>query len=103
MVTTQPEEREQLETSEEIPGEHEADHQKSTAVVQSAVKLVTSEVKDQGQLASDVQLENSQTSMAGSVTTTSVWDTGENDTSIASQIQKLSFDPALISVQRGSP
>ena len=93
VVTTRPEETEQLETSEQIPGEHEADHQKSTAVVQSAVKLVTTEGKDQGQLASDVLLENSQTSMAGSVTTTSVWDTGENDTSIASQIQKLSFDP----------
>ena len=92
VVTTRPE-REQVETFKEIPPEHEGGHQNSTEVVQSAVKLVTSEVKDQGQLASDVLLENSQNSMAGSVTTTSVWDTGENDTSIASQIQKLSFDP----------
>ena len=94
VVTTRPEEREQLETSKDIPGEHEADHPIPTEVMQSAVKLVTTEVKDQGQPASDVR-ENIQTSMAGSVTTTttSVWDTGENDTSIASQIQELSFDP----------
>ena len=93
LVTTRPEDREQLEKSKEIPGQHEGGHQKSTEMVLSAVKSATTEAKDQGQLASDVQLENSQTSMAGSVTTTSVWDTGENDTSIASQIQKLSFDP----------
>ena len=94
VVTTRPEEREQLETSKDIPGEREADHPKSTEVVQSAVKLLTTEVKDQGQPASDVP-EKTQTSMAGSVTTTttSVWDTGENDTSIPSQIEKLSFDP----------